>query len=469
MRVFLCLTLALTAMAAAPARAQDDDDSGQTVCVSGPQWHASLADSAAIRTEPVPASYRHLFESTEPCTRWALDEESLIDWHLRFGTAESVVPALTYLELDYRRGEPAPEAYRTMLERAWTGALRDLQRARAVQQPQGVNYSAQARFVEASRPIQRFETLVATREKYIFLATQYLRAAEEFGLLALLDKADLYLRAAVAGSDFLGPLETRPPVQNVLYFNLHTYITDDLEMRAAVLRAALTRNAADLARAETVVESKARPYFGELAEHAFSHGDDFCDIQSDIEQESQTHQTCVEDDEAQTRVVNQLLARATLDLVADRENAYATFDLAIRLLDRERLQDRGRCCMRNADDDIVRLRLAHVAYLQRLLSRPEDPGHANHVGNWQQALTDLETAERLTPAHLAPGRLRRIALAWLALWPLGDALLRTEENQHVWPNAMPERQGYAAYLRSLLASLDAIAAGADPGLPPRAN
>ena len=50
----------------------------------------------------------------------------------------------------------------------------------------------------------RLQDVVRARESYIFLAQQYLRAAEEFGSLALLDKAALYLRPAVAGGPGAG-------------------------------------------------------------------------------------------------------------------------------------------------------------------------------------------------------------------------------------------------------------------------
>jgi hypothetical protein len=162
--IWLILPLALLA---APAAAQDDQDNqdDQVVCVGGPHWRASLPESRSIESEPVPASYRLLFESTEPCIRWALDEESIVAWHMGSGSPRSIAPALAYLERDYLRDEPAPEAYRGVLERAWRSAQPDLRRAQAIQQPQGLDYSLRSRFTAASRPIRRLEALIETREK----------------------------------------------------------------------------------------------------------------------------------------------------------------------------------------------------------------------------------------------------------------------------------------------------------------
>ena len=49
-------------------------DEDQTICVGGPRWPWTLEDVRRIQSDPIPQSYRALFESTEPCTRWALDE-----------------------------------------------------------------------------------------------------------------------------------------------------------------------------------------------------------------------------------------------------------------------------------------------------------------------------------------------------------------------------------------------------------
>lgn len=466
MRGFLWLIVPIALCAAASGGAQgrqsEPDSNSQAICIGGPRWRASLAESAAIETVPVPASYRLLFESTAPCTRWALDEASLIDLHLRFGSEQSIVPALAYLERDDVRGEPAPEAYPAALERAWEAAQADLRRAHAIQQPQGANYSAQHRFLEASRPVQRLEALVRTREKYVFLATQYLRAAEEFNALAMLDAADRYLAVALAGGRFLAPRESEAPVAGLLYFNLHTFVTDDLEMRAALLRAGVTRNGPDIARAEAIVQAKERPYYPRLAETAFSGGDDFCDISDGYSQAERLAETCRADDaddDAQDRVVNQLLGRAMLDVIAGRESVAGCCEsnaIAFRLLAIERLPDRGRCCLRDPVEDIVRLRRARADFFYR---RPNEDAFSN----WYEALGELQAAERLIEPDLAPSRLRRIATSWLHIWDQRNALFEGRENGSS-PDFAPELRRYASYLRHLLASLDPIAAGAETDL-----
>ena len=471
MRAFLWLTLPLSLCAAVPATAQDDDLDNQTICVGTPLWRPALAEAAAIAAAPVPPAFRRVYESRDPCLERTSNLQLLVDWHLRFGSGDSIAAALAYGSRELTPGAPAPESYRVALEQAWRAAQDDLRRTHRIEQPPNVNYSAQSRFMEGSSTIRAFRTLTFARERYAFLAAQYLRAAEEFGSLTLLDGAERYLRAALAGTAFLAPLEQRMPVQGLFGFDLDIFVTDDLEMRAAVLRAALTRTPADFSRAETVVQAKERPYYRRLAENAFSTGDDFCDSSDDSrEPDEEARRLCSDNaGELQSQVVNQLLARAMLDIVADKEavsRANGSDEVALGVLERERLF-RGRCCLRNPVDDIVRLRLARAAYSARRLDSRMDRSDGSYGSDWDRALTDLETAERLTPPHEAPARTRRIALAWLELVARADTLFPPQPGEQ--PRAMlsPARQRYATYLRLLLASLDAITAGT--GLPPRTN
>jgi len=445
MRFFLSLILPLAVCSPSLASAQNDDEN-QTVCVGTPQWRPTLAEGVAIEAAPVPSAFRGLYESREPCLEYRYNAQLLAEWHLRFGSERSFAAGLAYAERNLLRRDPPPAGFRAAVHRAW----RD-------EQP----------VIARGEEPPRLDALMEARERYVFLATLYLRAAEEFSDRALLDKAETYLRAAAVGPELLTPVREEPAFRSI-YPNLHIYLADDLEMRAAVLRAALTRAPADIARAESVVQASDRPFFRPLAERAFSGGNDFCDIGSGYGQAEQLEESCRAADESndlQARVVNQLLSRAMLDLVADKEEATgpdSAGDIALRLLDLERLPDRGRCCGRPPVDDIVRLRIARAQYFSRRLmidGRSSDQ-------NWHSALTDLEAAERLIPPYEAPTRTRRIARAWLALWGRGGSLFSREAyDDRDLPTNAPVRQRYASYLRHLLADLETITAG----LPPRAN
>lgn len=461
MRAILESAIALAGAVLLAGSAVEDD---QVICVSGPNWRPSLGDAARIDSEAVPASYRAMFESKAPCVRWSLEEASIVDWHLRFGNERGISIALAYLERDYSRGVPTTSRYRTELARAWRLALPDLLRARKIEQRPNLNYSLKHRFMDRSRTIRRFNGLVDAREKYLFLAEQYLRAAEEFGSTPLLDKASLYLRTTLDGTEFLEPLESQEPAAGLLHFNLHQFRTDDLKMRAAILQARLTRSAADIAEAERIVQSFERPRYRRLAEAVSSGGDDFCDISDGWSEAEALRAACEEDEDSiRERLTNYWIDRATLDFVTGNREA-RSHELAYRLLERERRSEQGRCCYRRAEDDLLRLRLLSAEDHRRRIGVHGARGH-ERVRAWWDALDDLHEAEKLAPAHSSPARFRRIALAWLEIWDRGETLSEPSENGASRKD-MPDRRRYAAYLRRLLDGISGIAAGEEPGAKP---
>jgi hypothetical protein len=467
---WLIFSLAVAASDAPARRPAAPPPAEEAICVGGPQWRASLLDTRQIEAAPVPASYRQLFESRPPCLESDTNQASLVDWHIRFGSEPGIAAALAYIELSYSRDAALIGTYRRELERAWHAALPDLRNAQAMHQPQGLDYSIQYRFTQASRTISRFEALVRVRETYIFLAQQYLRAAEEFGSLALLDKAAHYLQPAVDGGAFLAPLEHQPPVANLLYFNLHVFRTDDLRMREAVLRAHLTRAPTDLAEAERVLQSVEQPYYRRLAEAAFGSGGGFCDIDHGASGWEELAAACNADDEMNEHVVPYWINRAMLGYVLPPAENRRDDELALRLLQEERLPDRGRCCGSRADDDLFRLYLMQADQQRRVFVEAA-ARHDWFETQWHlhQALSALEKAECLTQAAEAPARFQRVAEAWLDLWARGAALRHDSEDGVGSVAGSPERRRYASYLRQLLAGLDRIAAGSDAGLPPTQN
>jgi hypothetical protein len=450
------LSILLLSLAAPGARTPDPaayvNREDQTICVGGPEWHPSLDDARAIEATPVPASFRTLFESVEPCGRAALTVHLIVDWHMRFGNERSIAAALAYLERDYMRSLPPPAHHRSELERAWRAAGPDLTRAQTIQQPENLEYSPRYRFMDRSRPIQRFNSLVDAREHYRFLAEQYLRAAEEFGSGALLARAEPYLLALAASESFLEPLEDLPPAASLLHFNLDIFRTDDLRMRTAILKAQLSRSPADIAAAEALLGQMETLPLRSLAEAAFSGGTGFCDIGSDSNDSQALQQFCEADDDAADRAINFAVNRAALDFLGARPPHEHMVDTAVRLLERVRSHDTNRCCYRSEDEDLLRLRLASADFHRRRFADGLERDDTNS-GAWWEALTQLREAERLAPPHSAPARFERIARQWLALseTAAGEA--------HARQASTPQFLRYAAYLRHSLANLDAIRNG----------
>src|SRR5688572_1512286 len=102
----LFAALALAA-APAPARKEAELEDRQTICLSiGHVWRGDNADIRRIASVPVPQSFRDRFHG-DACSRRQLLEDSLIEWHLAFGTEASTTSALAFLEADLPRDAPA--------------------------------------------------------------------------------------------------------------------------------------------------------------------------------------------------------------------------------------------------------------------------------------------------------------------------------------------------------------------------
>jgi hypothetical protein len=448
--------LFLSLVVVAPAAAAQEDPDGP-ICIDGAGWRGSGADVRQIEAVPVPESFRQRFESLAPCVRWATSPVHLVDWHLRFGSERSTAAALAYLENDSQRPVP-PERYAHELRRAWRAALPVLRQAARIRQREGLSPSAQYRFMEGRPSFRRLDSLIEDRTEYQFMTEYYLRAAEQFGSLALLERAEVYMRALLASADFLRPLEGRAPADH-LYFNLDPHRSDTFRLRTAVLRAQLTRSADDIAAARRVVNEVERPPYALLLGAAYSGGDDFCDISEGRSHAETIDAACRADDEIAERVMSWALARSLIDLIADSAERLGD-DVLIALLERERRTDDGRCCRRpSAEDELVRLRLQRAEHELRRFAVTTDFSNARQ--HWRDALGELRRAADLVPPPDAPARFRPIGEAWLRVWARGEALSPPPGEDIPLPTASPDLRRYAAYLRSLLPNLDAIAAGAD--------
>ncbi len=452
----------LAAGAGAAQQAPPAADVAVEDCRGFPSWRPSLADNRDIATIPVPESFRRLFESPDFCIRATMDPAQLVDWHLWVGNVQTAAPALAYLEAGHRRQLAAPDRLERELRRAWRAAHPDMRRAQALPPTPQVTDSPRYHFMRGSRPIRRLRALLGDLDTYILIADHYVRAAEEFESATLLDRAEPALRTAVAGHGILEPIWDQPPAPAVFYeASLETYRTEDLQMRVAVLRARLTRSPADLARAQAVVQSFERPAYTRAAELAFTGGNRFCDIDDSWEPAGEVRDACARDQDLQDRVTNHWISRAMLELDGVSEELPGT-QLAMRLLELEGVgRNTTRCCRRSSVEDRFRLLVARADHHRRQFSAHLAPAdRVRRIGAWIDALDDLERAEELLRPHQEPARLRRIALSWLSLWAEADGLDLAGE--YVMFGASPDRERFAAYLRHMLAGLDAIAVGAVP-------
>lgn len=183
-------------LVASPATARSAEPGGEDICVSiGHAWDGLPADVANIAAVPVPESFLKLIRQTG-CARWQLIDESLIDWHLRFGNESTTTAALSFLSAEYARD----------------GGPND-----------------------------------AKPDRWLDLATSSVRAAELYRSLALLERSDLYAARVSAAA-------VAPGLRA-----LHDQRVRRLTLRRAALRALLTRRAADVVAARELLQTLASP------------------------------------------------------------------------------------------------------------------------------------------------------------------------------------------------------------------
>ncbi len=437
-----------TAGAQPPAAPEEE-----IVCVGiATGWTPRNNEIRNIEAEPVAPSFRRIMDAGG-CARFSLVKQDLVSWHLKFGSERSTTAALEYLERELTSVATPPAGYRVALERAWRLALPDLRRATA--SPQGAKDSVRHRIMERSVAVSRFRSLAYDRNIYIELAREYLRAGEEFGSLPLLARADALLDVAEAGASFLQPLQDQAPAIGLLHFNISGVPEKDFRLRVTVARAAATRTADDVGRAVALVAAAERPFYRELAERAYSGGDDFCDISEGWSGAAELERACRNSDGTDENLTSYWLNRGMLDLLRG-ERRDDSVSLAMRLLEAEERSNSGRCCRYSAPDDLFRLHLARAAAAARAAMVTGGRHHSDGIEALDEALRAYADAANLAPPDEAPRRFRKVAESWLALWKNADAFVPPSRSADaVWP----QRARYAAYLETVLEKLDTIAIG----------
>lgn len=421
----------------------------EILCIShGPYWQGSGAEVRVIETVPVPASYRRL-DPSGACTRSPLMFHNLIGWHIGFGSERSTAAALDYLEGYYLRGLPGAADYRRAAEQARRSALPVLRSAR-----RGTPGRRNDRLLlrRESPEVRELDRLIDGAANHLYLAQYALLAAEEFGSLALLERADRYLRAISETASWLAEPDVAQPLAGLFDDEFESFRLEDLRMRIAVWRAHLTRTPADIARAETLVAAAEGPGYRRLAESAMG-GRDACAIGPEAEWEA-AQDACNAQEDLQARVASWMSNRARLDLVIgfrQRRN----YNSARELLLRGWGVSDAACCRPAAADDLLRLRLLRADTHRRQLDAATEPSEIRE--HLAAAMFELgEALDDLSPVR-TPARFRRVAEAWLQLWERA----RSRPEGAVGPASTAEGQRYAVYLRALLEALPGIATAGD--------
>ena len=421
-----------------PASAQAAPDAPVECILIGHLWSGTTADIAAIATVPVPPSYQREFFAG-PCN--FLIKSTLIDWHLAFGDEASTAAALGFLDTNM-----------------------------AGKSPFAANLAARITAARRDRNPDRVRALADQAHTYLFLARQYLRAAEFYGSPALLAQAAHYAAPAIAA---VAASKARIDGANdgdAGSIEDNDDQADAVEIQLAVVRAQITRTAEDLDTATAMLVAKQEPFFATAAKEAYQHGDDFCDIgeRSDLE----SYAKACREDEFDRRAIVWLHYRALLDIVAidvSRDPAKAegltsleSVDAIVRIAHRDE-QAHGRIGAGRyspADDAEVALRIARADALTRFAGAT--PGQAYDAGRLlNNALVELMQAEALVPPTASPGRFRQIALRFLVAYDRAVAVEdRERPDRATLGNPVIDRE--AVYFRTMLPLLKPIAEGRVP-------
>lgn len=436
---------------AIPAAAQDEST---VECLAiGHIWGGSSADVASIATQPVPDSFRQSFFG-DPCTRFSLVVESLLDWHLAFGDERSSTAALDFL------------ATNMMPDRRYISDLgKEVLAARAAA-------LGEAGRRKTGKATARLSTLIGQARTDAALAGMYLRAADFYGSRALLAKAERYALPVIEVNHLRGAETTGGPGLNgdnfLRQMEVYEGEADGLEMHLAVLRAVLARDSGRLAAAEAVLKGREKPFYRRAAEEAYTHGDEFCDI-GDRKDLADYAKAC-EADNFESMAKDWLRMRARLDILelsqSDDAKAARNLDwmdiasavLRIIAIERAQNQDGHRIMGRYRDaEPEITLRLARADAMIRLAEKA--PRHSNdgwgRSGLYRMAMDELIAAEPVASPSDTPGRFRQIASLFLDAY--GKAVALDDERPGASDLNYPVIDRKAAYFRMMLPQLPEIA------------
>jgi hypothetical protein len=174
-----------------PVRAQEtpEADGHDEICLTiARNWLGTAKERASIERQPVPQSFRSQIRAGG-CARFQLMVTSLLDWHLRYGTAKSALTALRFLERELASTDAGAD--QLVFDRQFAAAENAIAQLYNDASDKDATAS-QANFLTRNQlrinALPEVKALRFTGNRLgglEFIASEYIRAAEAFGSVEL--------------------------------------------------------------------------------------------------------------------------------------------------------------------------------------------------------------------------------------------------------------------------------------------
>ena len=428
-------------------------------------WRGTTKDIGQIRQTPVPESYKTGVGSG---CGGPIRADSLVAWHLHFGSEDTVQQALGFIE----KRDGASDAISGKLGRDLSNALAEL------------NIELQ---VEDEREGSRLDVSLPDKCRSFIANTPSiakLRGIKDTLNSVLLDRINLYLTAAEIFRSKRLAARTREvftqyeaiekrllPTRDGGNTDMDTFVSQALEyvqdsssryltsmevdLRLAVLEGQLTASAKTLDSAREALKRRHRPAYANAPKEAFGGGDDFCDLNEERflnDWEREIAKACKDD----YAFVNKAMAYGYADamlgiLTGANQRAFGKWDWQdyVVLHQKDMVYNSGQRRYLTGDNErVINLELAladqHFSY-----TKAKSDGRWSYEEAWRLL---AELSPLINPAE-NPVRFRQVAERAIAV----DAEMRREEEG--WRE---QHAQLLAYYRLNLQNLDKLATGLVP-------
>lgn len=317
------------------ALAQDPSPPEPQICLTVRYiWRGSQDERARIEAEPIPESFRRRFNVG--CGSWG--PESLLDWHLKHGNAQTARAALKFLE-DNLSKPLDPDIVSTFTGQ-WSAELREFKEAFAAARSENAARTDQQIIHDVGRTfVENQSRLSDIRDdlySFNFIASEYARAAEFFLSPELLKSARRYQAPTQAVSEFLEEQSKTGALEAYLADRAAPQITRfaptaaTREISLSVTTAAIRRDAASIEAADALTRSRygpddknwPHPDMLTFLNQAYEEGADACE--PDVRNSRPDYAKRCEENDFETEAFSYWYNRSRLELIAQRQGIELT-------------------------------------------------------------------------------------------------------------------------------------------------